>query len=86
MSDADALRLAIVENIQRENLNPIEEAQAYRRLISEFSVSQADVDSGKISFKSPLGKALIGRHEGDEAVVPAPSGQQNWEIVEVRYR
>lgn len=43
VSDADALRLAIVENIQRENLNPIEEAQAYRRLISEFSVSQADV-------------------------------------------
>ena len=43
VSDADALRLAIVENIQRENLNPIEEAQAYRRLISEFSASQADV-------------------------------------------
>ncbi len=43
VSDADSLRLAIVENIQRENLNSIEEAQAYRRLISEFSVSQADV-------------------------------------------
>jgi ParB family chromosome partitioning protein len=43
VSDADALRLAIVENIQRENLNAIEEAQAYRRLISEFNVSQAEV-------------------------------------------
>jgi ParB family transcriptional regulator, chromosome partitioning protein len=43
--DADALRLAIVENIQREDLNAIEEAQAYRRLISEFSVSQSDVAS-----------------------------------------
>lgn len=41
--DADALRLAIVENIQRENLNAIEEAQAFRRLISEFGHSQADV-------------------------------------------
>ncbi len=41
--DADALRLAIVENVQRENLNAIEEAQAYRRLISEFGLSQADV-------------------------------------------
>jgi ParB family chromosome partitioning protein len=41
--DADALRLAIVENIQRENLNAIEEAQAYRRLITEFSMSQADL-------------------------------------------
>jgi len=43
VSDADALRLAIVENIQREDLNPIEEAQAYRRLISEFNASQSDV-------------------------------------------
>jgi ParB family chromosome partitioning protein len=43
VSDADALRLAIVENIQREELNSIEEAQAYRRLISEFNVSQTDV-------------------------------------------
>ncbi len=43
--DADALRLAIVENIQRENLNAIEEAQAYRRLITEFSMSQADLAS-----------------------------------------
>src|SRR5689334_3801333 len=33
VSDADALRLAIVENIQRENHNPIEEAQPYRRFI-----------------------------------------------------
>ena len=41
--DADALRLAIVENIQRENLNAIEEGQAYRRLISEFSMSQSDL-------------------------------------------
>jgi ParB family chromosome partitioning protein len=41
--DADALRLAIVENIQRENLNAIEEAQAFRRLISEFGLSQADL-------------------------------------------
>ncbi len=46
--DADALRLAIVENIQRENLNAIEEAQAYRRLISEFGMSQADV-AGMVS-------------------------------------
>jgi ParB family chromosome partitioning protein len=41
--DVDALRLAIVENIQRENLNAIEEAQAYRRLIGEFGISQAEV-------------------------------------------
>jgi ParB family chromosome partitioning protein len=41
--DADALRLAIVENVQRENLNAIEEANAFRRLINEFGLSQADL-------------------------------------------
>jgi ParB family chromosome partitioning protein len=41
--DADALRLAIVENVQRENLNAIEEATAFRRLITEFGLSQADL-------------------------------------------
>ncbi|MFA7665785.1 MAG: ParB/RepB/Spo0J family partition protein [Burkholderiaceae bacterium] len=37
--DAQALQLALIENIQRENLNPLEEAQAIRRLIEEFRFS-----------------------------------------------
>ena len=36
VSDEQALALALIENIQREDLNPLEEAQAIRRLISEF--------------------------------------------------
>ena len=35
-SEAETLEIALVENIQREDLNPIEEAQAYRRLIDQF--------------------------------------------------
>ncbi|AFY03444.1 ParB/RepB/Spo0J family partition protein [Bdellovibrio bacteriovorus] len=41
--DKQALELAIVENIQREDLNPIEEAEGYARLISEFKLSQQQV-------------------------------------------
>ena len=37
--DEQALQLALIENIQRENLNPLEEAQAIRRLIDEFGFS-----------------------------------------------
>lgn len=41
--DQEALELALVENIQREDLNPIEEAEAFQRLIQEFSLSQQQV-------------------------------------------
>jgi ParB family chromosome partitioning protein len=39
-SEAETLEIALVENIQREDLNPIEEAQAYRRLIDQFGHNQ----------------------------------------------
>ena len=39
-SESETLEIALVENIQREDLNPIEEAQAYKRLIDQFSHSQ----------------------------------------------
>ncbi|MBI5603922.1 MAG: ParB/RepB/Spo0J family partition protein [Deltaproteobacteria bacterium] len=37
------LELALIENIQRQNLNPMEEAEAYQRLIQEFGISQEEV-------------------------------------------
>ena len=37
------LEMALIENIQRENLNPIDEAQAYRRLTEEFHLTQEDI-------------------------------------------
>ncbi|MDP8265327.1 MAG: ParB/RepB/Spo0J family partition protein [Candidatus Aceula meridiana] len=39
-TDQEALVLALVENIQREELNPIEEAQAFKRLVEEFNLTQ----------------------------------------------
>jgi ParB family chromosome partitioning protein len=42
-SDHAALEIALVENLQRQDLNPIEEAQAYERLIVEFSMTQEEV-------------------------------------------
>jgi len=40
LSDSQMLEISIVENIQRENLNPIEEAEAYHRLMTEFGLTQ----------------------------------------------
>jgi len=43
VSDAEALELAIVENVQREDLNPLEEATGYQSLLSEFRYHQDDI-------------------------------------------
>jgi ParB family chromosome partitioning protein len=40
VTDAKMLEISIVENIQRENLNPMEESEAYHRLITEFDLTQ----------------------------------------------
>ncbi len=42
-SDKDVLEMALIENLQREDLNPIEEARAYERLSREFSMKQEDI-------------------------------------------
>ena len=43
LDDREALELSIIENVQRENLSPIEEAHAYQRLAADFSLSQQDI-------------------------------------------
>lgn len=43
VSDQTALALALIENIQRENLNPVEEAMALKRLLDEFDLTQQQV-------------------------------------------
>ena len=42
-SDKDVLEMALIENLQREGLNPIEEAQAYSRLAKDFQMRQEDI-------------------------------------------
>lgn len=42
-SDTESLEIAIVENVQRHDLNPLEEAYGYRRLLQEFGRTQEDV-------------------------------------------
>ncbi len=42
-TDKESLELAIIENVQREDLNPIDEAEAYQRLSSEFNFTQQQI-------------------------------------------
>lgn len=50
VSDEDVFKLALIENLQRSDLNPIEEAQGYRRLIKEGNLTQEEL--GKVLSKS----------------------------------
>ena len=56
------------------------EVSSYR-LVGPY---EADVQEGTISITSPIGKALIGREEGDEVKVQAPKGIRNIEILEIQ--
>ena len=48
-------------------------------------VDEADVAAGKISFGSPIGRALIGRNIGDEVEVKTPGGETYYEIIKVEF-
>ena len=45
MDDASMMQMALIENVQREDLNPMEEALAYKRLMEEFELKQDEVAS-----------------------------------------
>lgn len=48
--------------------------------------NEADTQKGKISYTSPLGKALIGKEAGDTVVVRAPKGDIEYEIESFKYK
>lgn len=52
------------------------------RIVGE---SESNVEAQLISYKAPLGMAMIGKNEGDEVTVPTPQGPRKWEVVEVLY-
>src|SRR6185295_5805000 len=57
-SDREALELALVENIQRENLNALDEAAAYRRLMEEFQLTQEAVAERVAKSRSAVANSL----------------------------
>ena len=46
---------------------------------------EADVAKNYIYFRSPIGKALIGKNKKDMITVTTPSGEENFEIIEIKY-
>ena len=46
---------------------------------------EANIKQGKISISSPIARALIGKHAGDQAEVVAPGGVRSYEVLDVKY-
>lgn len=46
---------------------------------------EADISKNRISISSPIARALIGKEEGDLAVVKAPGGDKEYEVVAIKY-
>ena len=47
--------------------------------------TEADAKVGRISYNSPLGRALIGRQKGEEVEVTTPSGERYYEIAKIEF-
>lgn len=60
-----------------------EDKEIQYQLVSEL---EADLNTGKLSITSPLGRALIGKFEGDDVVVKTPSGKRSISVVSVEYK
>jgi ParB family chromosome partitioning protein len=54
----EALELSLIENLQRENLNPIEEAEAFKRLTEEFNLSQVELATRIGKDRTTIANAL----------------------------
>lgn len=64
----------VLENIDTE------ETVAYQIV----GVDESNVEKGRISTSSPLGKALLGKSPGDEVSINAPGGKRVYELIEIR--
>jgi ParB family transcriptional regulator, chromosome partitioning protein len=57
-SETESLELALIENLQRSDLNPIEEARGYRRLLTEYQMTQSELADSVSKSRSAITNAL----------------------------
>ncbi len=63
----------------------LEDEQGHERTLVIVGEDELDPERGHISYKSPIGRAVVGREEGDEVAVRTPGGLRTLALVEVRY-
>lgn len=63
----------------------MENADGKERTVTIVGEDEIEAERGRISYKSPIGRALIGKEEGDEVVIHTPGGKRTVVLVEVSY-
>jgi transcription elongation factor GreB len=63
----------------------LEEEDGARRELRLVGPDESDPGAGRVSIESPLGRALVGKREGDEILVRRPKGELRGVIVSIRY-
>ena len=58
VSDVDSLEIALIENLQRQDLNPIEESRGYRHLLTDYQMTQAELADKVSKSRSAITNAL----------------------------
>ena len=71
LSNREAVAVGLIENMQREDLNPLEEAGALRRLVNEFEMTHAEAAGA-------VGRSRGDRDQPDAVAGVARRGQGNW--------
>lgn len=74
-NDIETAQISLIENIQREDLNPIEEAQAYRALITSYNLTQEEVSLKVGKGRSTITNALRLLDLGDDVITMLNAGE-----------
>ena len=89
LSSAQIISIAMLEDDGRVVFGvtvDLEESESGEKVSYQIvGEDEADLKLGKVSFTSPIARALIGKSAGDVAEVRAPGGVKEYEIVDVRY-
>lgn len=78
-SQMDTSKVMVLSTVTLKNA-----ANGAKMTYTLVSESEADIKSGKISVNSPIGRGLLGKKVGDEAVIQVPNGTVTLEVVDIQ--
>lgn len=87
----DAAQIVDPEKVETDKVQfgatvRLEDEEGEIKVFSIVGTDEIDTQKGLISWKSPIGKGLIGKEEGDEVVIRTPKGDSDYTILEVEYK